>query len=178
MNLRSMLLGVALGAVALLPVASKASLLSFVISGADNASFTLDSNPVPTGQVDVGNGAINPYFANIVGTLNNAPITFQFLTFYGPGDGGGLSAGTQPGSLAGTNYFDLFGPQIFGNTNVAPSFAPGIFSLDGEFGGDTLTISAVGAVPEPSTWAMMILGFVGIGFMAYRRRSKTALMAA
>lgn len=28
----------------------------------------------------------------------------------------------------------------------------------------------VGAVPEPSTWALMLLGFAGIGFMAYRRR--------
>ncbi|MEH2534032.1 hypothetical protein V1277_006673 [Bradyrhizobium sp. AZCC 1588] len=28
----------------------------------------------------------------------------------------------------------------------------------------------VGAVPEPSTWAMMILGFAGVGFLAYRRR--------
>ncbi len=28
------------------------------------------------------------------------------------------------------------------------------------------------AVPEPSTWAMMILGFFGIGFMAYRRKSQ------
>jgi PEP-CTERM motif len=36
----------------------------------------------------------------------------------------------------------------------------------------------VGAVPEPSTWAMMILGFAGIGFMAYRRKAKPALMAA
>jgi hypothetical protein len=36
----------------------------------------------------------------------------------------------------------------------------------------------VGAVPEPSTWAMMILGFAGVGFMAYRRKSKPALMAA
>jgi hypothetical protein len=34
------------------------------------------------------------------------------------------------------------------------------------------------AVPEPSTWAMMILGFAGIGFMAYRRKSKPTLMAA
>jgi hypothetical protein len=25
------------------------------------------------------------------------------------------------------------------------------------------------AVPEPSTWAMMILGFLGLGFLAYRR---------
>jgi hypothetical protein len=28
-----------------------------------------------------------------------------------------------------------------------------------------------GSVPEPSTWAMMILGFAGIGFMGYRRRN-------
>jgi hypothetical protein len=33
-------------------------------------------------------------------------------------------------------------------------------------------------IPEPSTWAMMLLGFAGIGFMAYRRKSKPALMAA
>jgi hypothetical protein len=39
-------------------------------------------------------------------------------------------------------------------------------------------VSSVAAVPEPSTWAMMILGFAGIGFMAYRRKSKPALMAA
>ena len=34
------------------------------------------------------------------------------------------------------------------------------------------------AVPEPSIWAMLILGFAGIGFMAYRRKSKPVLMAA
>jgi outer membrane lipase/esterase len=34
------------------------------------------------------------------------------------------------------------------------------------------------AVPEGSTWAMMILGFAGVGFMAYRRKSKPALMGA
>lgn len=34
------------------------------------------------------------------------------------------------------------------------------------------------AVPEPSTWAMLILGFAGVGFMAYRRKSMAALMAA
>jgi hypothetical protein len=49
--------------------------------------------------------------------------------------------------------------------------------------GYTLVLSdnvgnTVGAVPEPSTWAMLILGFAGIGFMAYRRKSKTALVPA
>jgi hypothetical protein len=38
--------------------------------------------------------------------------------------------------------------------------------------GNNLTVNA--AVPEPSTWAMMLLGFAGIGFMAYRRTSKPA----
>jgi hypothetical protein len=36
---------------------------------------------------------------------------------------------------------------------------------------------AVGAVPEPSTWAMLIAGFAGIGFMGYRRRRKAAVAA-
>ena len=40
------------------------------------------------------------------------------------------------------------------------------------------SITLFSAVPEPSTWAMMILGFFGVGFMAYRRKSKPAFMAA
>lgn len=50
------------------------------------------------------------------------------------------------------------------------------------FAGGASEFGAVGtvvaAVPEPSTWAMLILGFAGVGFMAYRRKSKPALMAA
>jgi hypothetical protein len=34
------------------------------------------------------------------------------------------------------------------------------------------TFETVSAVPEPSTWAMMILGFLGLGLVAYRRKSK------
>jgi hypothetical protein len=29
------------------------------------------------------------------------------------------------------------------------------------------------AVPEPSTWAMMLAGFGGLGFAAFRRRGRT-----
>jgi hypothetical protein len=43
----------------------------------------------------------------------------------------------------------------------------------------TLTVSKhVGAVPEPSTWAMMLLGFAGVGFAAYRKKTGTFAMAA
>jgi PEP-CTERM motif-containing protein len=37
-------------------------------------------------------------------------------------------------------------------------------------GGQSTTFSPISpAVPEPSTWAMMALGFVGLGFVGYRR---------
>jgi hypothetical protein len=37
----------------------------------------------------------------------------------------------------------------------------------------------ISAVPEPSTWAMMILGFTGVDLLAYRRRNQaTALRQA
>jgi hypothetical protein len=42
----------------------------------------------------------------------------------------------------------------------------------------TGTMTAITAVPEPSTWAMMILGFAGIGCLAYRRRNQVAIAAA
>lgn len=37
---------------------------------------------------------------------------------------------------------------------------------------------AVAPVPEPSTWAMMMLGFLGVGFLAYRRKSGVAIRVA
>jgi hypothetical protein len=37
--------------------------------------------------------------------------------------------------------------------------------------------SVTSAVPEPSTWAMMILGFCGLGFMAYRRKQNGAALS-
>jgi hypothetical protein len=35
--------------------------------------------------------------------------------------------------------------------------------------GEAITASAI---PEPSTWAMMVLGFIGLGYAAFRRNSK------
>jgi PEP-CTERM motif len=47
------------------------------------------------------------------------------------------------------------------------------------YGGSLDAVSLTAAVPEPSTWAMMILGFLGIGFLAHRRnRSSSSLRLA
>ena len=54
-------------------------------------------------------------------------------------------------------------------TNLGPSDNLGLIL-------DDVTLSS--AVPEPSIWAMMILGFAGVGFVAYRRKNKMELSAA
>jgi hypothetical protein len=76
--------------------------------------------------------------------------------------------------------------QTAGN-NISPPETSYPFSVTQDYVGDTVAVRVafndnpgtwqVTAVPEPSTWAMMILGFAGLGFMAYRRKSKPALMA-
>jgi len=41
----------------------------------------------------------------------------------------------------------------------------------------TASFPVTAAVPEPATWAMMMLGFAGLGFMGYRRKSKASTLA-
>jgi PEP-CTERM motif len=44
---------------------------------------------------------------------------------------------------------------------------------------ETTAVSfVVTAVPEPSTWAMMIFGFFGLALMAYRRRNQVSSLTA
>ena len=42
---------------------------------------------------------------------------------------------------------------------------------------DHAFVFTVAAVPEPSTWAMMLLGFAALGYLGYRRQSKAAAIA-
>ena len=43
--------------------------------------------------------------------------------------------------------------------------------------GNAFEFSLGSAVPEPSTWVMMALGFAGLGYAAFRRNSKKGQMA-
>jgi hypothetical protein len=76
----------------------------------------------------------------------------------------------------GVSKFEVLGidPSLGLDPNNSTAFVTQVtFTGDGTFTG---TMTAISAVPEPSTWAMMILGFAGVGFMAYRRRSKTVML--
>jgi choice-of-anchor C domain-containing protein len=82
--------------------------------------------------------------------------------------------GASPSNMNWVHYTNTFvgtgqmASLIFGDTSN-PACCNGGIALDN---------ISVTAVPEASTWAMMILGFFGVGFVAYRRKSTSAVLAA
>ena len=66
-------------------------------------------------------------------------------------------------------------PSAFGNAAGAPTtFAPFTQQINGDkLGLVSLTVSPT--VPEPSSWALMLVGFAGLGLAGFRRARGTAL---
>jgi hypothetical protein len=108
-------------------------------------------------------------------TGQNLPSTllFQYTT-----DGSSFitiaSYSTVPPTDAGilnnvTASFTTTGPFTFVISDALAAASGNDFAID------DLVISPV---PEASTWAMMLLGFAGIGFMVYRRKNGFAFRLA
>jgi hypothetical protein len=53
-----------------------------------------------------------------------------------------------------------------------------VFTISASGAGQAQSTINISAVPEPSTWAMMILGFLGIGFVTYRKKAKVGFRFA
>jgi hypothetical protein len=128
-------------------------------------------------------GAIQQTFATTANTQYR-------LTFYYSNNPGGspdpARASVMVGNLStevdhsGATTTDL-GWTLFSETFTASSDMTTLkfAELDNCCNGGVMLDSiAVTGVPETSTWIMMILGFAGLGFMAYRRKSQAELMAA
>jgi hypothetical protein len=66
---------------------------------------------------------------------------------------------------------EIFGTFVVGSSVLTTGAVNYSFETNnmGDFTGTVY--GPVAAVPEPSTWAMMILGFLGVGFLAYRKKS-------
>jgi hypothetical protein len=84
-----------------------------------------------------------------------------------------------PGKTAAPLHFTIAGITTgnFEANSLGYIFAADVLGPDGRSTGSIGASTLVSGVPEPSTWAMMILGFAGVGFMAYRRRKVPALAA-
>jgi hypothetical protein len=113
--------------------------------------------------------------------------THSLLTITGPGGVLAFNPQLIPDNkpIGGPLYqnsenlaFAFLGGPINFNPNASGlyTFDLKLFSANDQLLGDVSI--QVNAVPEPSTWAMLILGFAGIGFMAYRRKLRPAALAA
>jgi len=118
------------------------------------------------------------------GTLTG---TTALLTITGPGGILAFNPTIIPDNTPAFGSFDQnsenLGFPLFGFfLNFDPN-ATGLYSFDLKlFSSENIQLAdvsiQVNAIPEPSTWAMLILGFAGIGFMAYRRKSQPAAITA
>ena len=111
---------------------------------------------------------VSPY------TPNQAWDYHQVLDPNNPGayvDNGGVLFGF--GSNVGNIYLTN-NQYVFSVDQPSSLFNPGDLILSG----GVTTPGVVAAVPEPATWAMMILGFFGLGFMGYRRKQTGSLRLA
>jgi PEP-CTERM motif len=136
-------------------------------NGFDPTHLTDNSFLLINGFALLSNGAN----AFVVGHDDGVVITF-------PGLNGGSPVVNAPGptslSLSPFNVNNPGPAGLYAFTLQYTECCGGPANLDFTVNGT----NPVSAVPEPSTWAMLLLGFAGVGFMAYRRKSKPALMAA
>jgi hypothetical protein len=174
---------IALGLVSLIAAVAPASAAQYTFSFSGNSLFpfglqTLAGSGIfttsDTGVSVIGDDPSDLGFKilSVSGTVNGsnivAPVNANGYGFYFvptsafPNflDGTGSTFSTAAGQSV--TFFDQSSNDMF----RVNTMGNGIFS-----GFVTATSSpVVAAVPEPSTWAMMILGFFGVGFMAYRRK--------
>lgn len=157
---RIVLAAVALLAVTAVPARAATIMYSFSPGSYYNPTGQIPTTPV-TGSFDFD-------------TVTNSVSNVVYTSFYGPRSTGS----TYPldstlkqvvfGDVNSTNYdvFQLSGSLANGGTlTITGGTHPGVV----EDAGGSL-VSATSAVPEPTTWAMLLLGFGMIG-LAMRKRS-------
>jgi hypothetical protein len=146
-----------------LPTGFTAAALDITAFGADDR-VVLELNGTEISNVGIfGPGAGSFFFTDggpvVPHTFINGDNSGPFLT------------------LPGATFLDGLNTLTFivNNTNAGINGGPNGGPTQVQFAGD---VTFTAPVPEISTWAMMILGFAGVGCVAYRRKSKPALMAA
>lgn len=175
--MRRYVLGTALALSALASTPATAAEVLFDFSGTGFFGGTLNGSGTLTTSddsfVNPSNGFTVQKITGISGTFNGSAIT-----------------GLAPGVFGANNLFYLTGPFfVDGNGlgfNTASGVAVNLFVTNGSSyrvntqGAGLLTglvtanaTTVAAAVPEPSTWMLMLLGMAGVGFAMRRKTNQT-----
>ncbi len=177
-----------MAAAGLVPAASHAATYSFDFSTAD-AVFTVSATMTTADTVDAVGGYDLLSISGTIsgpggGTIALAPnpsqpfpdyiVTFMYDNVLFPGAASQVDGYGILFSAGGYDYnFYATGPATYylSTFNPAGVYDPGSAVV---FGGDSVALGdAAGSAPEPSTWALMLLGFVGLGLAAQRKARRS-----
>jgi hypothetical protein len=136
------------------PFGTTGNYLSVLGGGTENVAFS------KTSSFSFFWGSVDAYNTIVVDTTGGNTI------FTGADLPGVLDTGCQTSTDCNryVTFTDITGSNITG------------FSMSSS--SNSFEITNISAVPEPTTWAMMILGFVGVGFLAYRRKNNHSFRLA
>ncbi len=136
----------------------------------DNKTFTVNSFDASfLGGADIGTLPAVSGLLRLQGiTAAGASLT-QTYQLAGP-SGGALSFASYAtsGIFATTQFQSLYAFGFACDTQTCSAFS----TNRGQFALDNIQLTSVTAVPEPETWALMLMGLAGVG--ALRRRQRAA----
>lgn len=158
-----------------------------------NAStfFTsLNDGYLVLGRMDGKSFSVNSFQASFLGgaDIGSLPAVSGLLGLQGvTASGGSLSQSYQlAGPAGGTLSFDSYTTSgAFAAAQFKYLYAYG-FACDGagscaafstnrgQFALDNIQLTTVTAVPEPETWALMLMGLAGVGALSRRQRASAA----
>jgi len=177
--------------------------IAFDVSGlTGTSSLNQSANTTPTGATTYGDGSLvnvikggTPVVTPFVGTSSHwadySSLGTVSISAIGLPHVQDMIVGASP--TPGTGGFVNFDPYIYhvGTFTIHATLSnPNSFTISNVVfsfgtGPDTFLAGTRGPfptgtppVPEPATWAMLLLGFAGVGFMAYRRKSQSSLRFA
>jgi hypothetical protein len=129
-----------------------------------NESWDQSSNPTPS--------FFNPGSETDVPVTNGNPSGLSLVFFFA------FTQFAPSGGFEDSLFLvNTTGDQVYSGPESSPVFAPGSFTLFESFSTNNPGTLTFTAVPEPSTWAMMLLGFAGLAFAGYRASRRTTALA-
>jgi hypothetical protein len=127
--------------------------------------------PVASGLPPISNGVIT--YDNLFWPGGASPTAWDYF-----GDGSFLDIYGLAFTISGGDLVDLFSNGVGFGINPGDTNVFGVVVATPAAAVDYVANGVAASTPEPSTWAMMVLGFAGLGFAGYRKSRKRGPVTA